>query len=92
MNRATSPYRRFVILLLWLLLICLAVHFMQDLETGRVDLMGSVIRVCNNAIHSGLLAVVIPLIIMVVLALKVLFLPRLFSHSGFLPIPILPPK
>ena len=92
MNRATSPYRRFVILLLWLLLICLAVHFMQDLETGRVDLMGSVIRVCNNAIHSGLLAVVIPTIILAVLALKLLFLPRLFSHSSFLPVPILPPK
>ena len=92
MNRATSPYRRIVILLLWLLVICLAVHFLQDLQIGRVDLMGSVIKVCNNAIHSGLLAVVIPPIFLVVLALKLLFMPRLFSHSGFLPVPILPPK
>ncbi|MCL4559825.1 MAG: hypothetical protein M1281_04315 [Chloroflexi bacterium] len=92
MNKAISPYRRFVIILLWLLLICLAVHFLNDLQTGRVDLMGSVIRVCNNAIHSGLLAVVISPIILMVLALKLLFMPRLFSHSGFLPVPILPPK
>jgi len=92
MNKATSSYRRFVIILLWLLVICLAVHFLNDLQTGRVDLVGSVFLVCNNAIHSGLLTVIIPPVILVVLALKLLFLPHLFSHSSFLPVPILPPK
>lgn len=92
MNRATSPYRRFVVILLWLMVICMAAHFLTELQTGRVDLMGSVIKVCNNAIHSGLLIVIIPPVILVVLALKLLFMPRLFSHSGFLPVLVHPPK
>lgn len=92
MNRAASPYQRFVVILLWLLVICLTVHFLSDLLTGRVDLLGSVTSVCNNAIHSGLLVDIIPSIVLLVLALKLLFITRLFSHSGFLPVPVHPPK
>lgn len=92
MNKSPSSYRRFVVVLLWLLVICLAVHFFHDIQPGRVDLVGNVARVCCNVIHSGVLAGVIPTIVLAVLALELLLFPSLFLHSGYLSVPVHPPQ
>jgi len=91
MNNGSTPYRRFLIVVFWLLVICLAVHFLHDLEAGHADLLGSASRVCSLAIHSGLLAGMIPAVVLAVLVLSVVFLPRLYTRFECLSVPIPPP-
>ena len=91
MNSSASPYQRFLIVLLWLIVICLSSHFLHDLQPGHTDLPGSAAMACSMAIHSGLLAGVIPTVILAVLMKKVHTLTRTFTHFSVLSVPIPPP-
>ena len=91
MNSGSSPYRRFLIVLLWLIVICLSVHFLHDLQPGHADLPGNAAMACSMAIHTGLLAGGIPTVVLTVLVMKGFFLPRQFTRFSVLSVPIPPP-
>lgn len=91
MNRVSSPYPRFLIVLLWLIVICLAAHFLHDLQPGHTDLPGIAAMMCSMAIHSGLLSVGITAVVLMVLVMKLIFFPRQFARFLVLSVPIPPP-
>lgn len=91
MNSGLSPYRRFLIVLLWLIVICLSAHFLHDLQPDHTDLPGSAAMACSMAIHTGLLAGVIPTVVLAILVMKMIGLPRQFTRFSVLSVPIPPP-
>jgi hypothetical protein len=93
MNSVPPLYRRVAVLVLWLLVICLAAHFLHDLQPGHLDLQGTGpgSRVCHLAIHSGALGGLVPGITMAALVFSVISFPQLVDYSGSRSVPIPPP-
>jgi hypothetical protein len=91
MNKVSSTYPRFLIVLLWLIVICLSAHFLHDIQPGHTDLPGIAAMACSLAIHTGLLASVVTAIVLAVLVIKLIFFPRQFARFSVLSVPIPPP-
>jgi uncharacterized membrane protein len=95
MSNVTSPYRRLATIILWIMIICLAAHFLHDLQPSHLDLQGlePASQVCHMAIHIGALGGIIPGIAFIVLICVMIAIPSLIQHSGarsvLLPPPIL---
>ncbi len=91
MNSISSPYRRVLVILLWVLVICLAAHVLHDLQPGQTDFHGTASRFCCMAIHSGALAGLAPIIAILALIFEMALIPQFVKLSGALSVPIPPP-
>lgn len=93
MNSVFPLYRRLWVMVLWLLVVCLAAHFLHDLQPNHLDPQdgGFLSRVCLMAIHSGALKGFVPGITFVVGILLVVCFSPLFQHPGSIAILLPPP-
>lgn len=91
MNEVSFSYRRLLVILLWISVICVAAHFLHDLQPGHNDLFNASASVCSQAIHLGLLIIIFPAVIMIILITGIPFFPRLSTRFAVLSVPILPP-
>jgi hypothetical protein len=91
MNSISSPYRRVLVILLWVLVICLTAHALHDLQPGHMDFHGAASRFCNMVIHSGALVGLVPAISILALIIGLILFQQLTEHSGALSVPIPPP-
>lgn len=95
MNSITPLYRRLLVVVLCLLVICLAAHFLHDLQPGHFDFQGAgpASRVCHMAIHSGVLGGIVPSLALAIFVYWIVSFPQVFNRSGshtvLLPPPIL---
>jgi hypothetical protein len=88
---ATLSTRRVAVLVLWLLVICLSAHVLQDLRPGHVDYSSAAAQGCTLAIHLGVLAIGLPAIRFLALAFGRSPVQRALGHSLALAAPVPPP-
>jgi hypothetical protein len=93
MNNFSSPYRRLLFILIWVLIICFGAHLLHDLHPGHIDLdgTGALSGVCHLAIHAGVLAGMAPHVALAIPILFVISLQRLFHSLDPRSVPIPPP-
>ena len=91
MHEMPSFYQRFLVVVLWLLVLCLAAHFIHDLQPGLHELAGVAVRACQLAIHSGALGGAAPAIVLALLIAGLAACPPLVNHPGARPVPLPPP-
>jgi hypothetical protein len=90
MDRNIFPYRRALVVLLWMLVICLAAHVLYDLQSGQTDFHGTTFRFCDMAIHGGALVGLAPTIAILTLIFGIALFQQLSGHSGALSVPLPP--
>ena len=91
MNEVSFSFLRLLVILLWISVICIAAHFLHDLQPGHNDLFNTSASVCSQAIHLGLLIIILPAVSLQLLITRAPFFPRLSTRFAILPVPIPPP-